>query len=86
MCRNAAPMGKPEGNDLLFMGFSFLREKLCVARLQREVAQSKSEGAMVSCAYSLLCSSSLTAPGIFGLAEGAHQSIQAVLDTAKGWE
>uniref|UniRef100_A0A8C9F186 NCK associated protein 5 n=1 Tax=Pavo cristatus TaxID=9049 RepID=A0A8C9F186_PAVCR len=32
--------------DLLFMCFSFRREKLSVARLQREVAQSKSEGTM----------------------------------------
>lgn len=88
MCRNAAPMGKPEGNELLLMGFSFLREKLCVARLQREVAQSKSEGAMVSSAYSLLWGSCgfLSASGMFGLVGGGHQSIQAVLDTTKGWQ
>lgn len=52
--QECCPHGKPMGNELLLTGFSFLREKLCVARLQREVAQSKSEGAMVSCAHSLL--------------------------------
>ncbi|XP_028939503.1 nck-associated protein 5 [Antrostomus carolinensis] len=51
MCWNATPMGKwcfspPVTNELLFTRFSFRREKLSVARLQREVAQSKSEGAM----------------------------------------
>lgn len=84
MCRNAAPVGKAVENELLFTGFSFRREKLSVARLQREVAQSKSEGAMVSCAYSPLCNSCLTASGTFGLAGGGHQSIKAVLDTTKG--
>lgn len=66
MCRNAqAGLGEPGENELLLTGFSFLREKLCVARLQREVAQSKSEGAMVSCAYSLRCN-----PGLAHLCAG----------------
>lgn len=59
-----------------------------MARLQREVAQSKSEGAMVSCSNSLLCNSCLTASGlplgIFCLAEDGHQSFKAVLDLMMG--
>lgn len=54
----------PVKNELLFTRFSFHREKLSVARLQREVAQSKSEGAMVSCGNSLLCDSCLTTSGL----------------------
>lgn len=48
-------------NEMLFTRFSFRREKLSVARLQREVAQSKSEGTMVSCGTRLLCGSYCTA-------------------------
>lgn len=54
----------PLKNELLFTHFSFRREKLSVARLQREVAQSKSEGAMVSCGNSLRCNSCLPTSGL----------------------
>lgn len=73
---------------MLFTRFSFRREKLSVARLQREVAQSKSEGTMVSCGNRLLCDSYFTASvqalGPFRLAEDEHPNIKAVVAVSMG--
>ena len=43
----------PEKDGQLIMYICFSREKLAVARLQREVAQRRSEGAMVSAGWSV---------------------------------
>ena len=61
--RGSPACSPPVEHELLLTRFSFRREKLSVARLQREVAQSKSEGAMVSCGGSLPCDSCLTDAG-----------------------
>lgn len=54
-CLQAMPVYLyPEKNGQVIMRFCFSREKLAVARLQREVAQRRSEGAMVSPGWFLL--------------------------------
>lgn len=82
-----AAFSPPVKNELLFTCFSsFRREKLSVARLQREVAQSRSEGAMVSCGNSLFAILILLLQDLDAvcLAEDGHQSIKTLLDIMMG--